>query len=110
MPPLETLPLEVRVGEYFTSGLFCPQRKHLAREYFLTVLFYGENLLARRPTPKLEDDPSSAVRDCLFNLFAATLHIGGLFYIRNLRTCHDVVTGTHKHGVLDFFLQFSAQY
>jgi len=33
-------------------------------------------LLAPRPTPKLEDHPSSAVRDCLFNLFAATLHIG----------------------------------
>ena len=34
--------------------------------------FHGEALLAPRPTPKLEDHPSSAVRDCLFNLFAAT--------------------------------------
>jgi hypothetical protein len=32
-------------------------------------------LLAPRPTPKLEDHPLSAVRDCLFNVFAATLHI-----------------------------------
>jgi hypothetical protein len=39
------------------------------------VIFYGEELLAPRPTPKLEDHPLSAVRDCLFNLFAATLHI-----------------------------------
>jgi hypothetical protein len=32
-------------------------------------------LLALRPTPRLEDHPLSAVRDCLFNIFAATLHI-----------------------------------
>jgi len=41
-------------------------------------------LLAPRPTPKLEDHPSSAVSDCLFNLFADTLHIGGRSSIRNL--------------------------
>ena len=52
-------------------------------------------LLAPRPTPKLEDHPLSAVRDCLFNIFAATLHIGGRFSIRNLKTHHAVVTGTH---------------
>ena len=39
-------------------------------------MFYREGLLAPRPTPKLEDHPLSAVHDCLFNLFAATLHIG----------------------------------
>ena len=33
------------------------------------MCFYGEGLLAPRPTPKLEDHPSSAVRGCLFNLF-----------------------------------------
>ena len=57
--------------------------------------FHGEALLAARPTPKLEDHPSSAVRDCLFNLFAATFHMGGRSSIRNLRTRHAVVTGTH---------------
>ena len=36
---------------------------------------FREDLLAPRPTPKLEDHSVSAVRDCLFNLFAATLHI-----------------------------------
>jgi hypothetical protein len=41
---------------------------------FRIILFYGEELLAPRPTPKLEDHPLSAVRDCLFNVFAATLH------------------------------------
>jgi hypothetical protein len=39
--------------------------------------FYGEELLATRPTPKLADHPLSSVRDCLFNIFAATLHTGG---------------------------------
>jgi len=52
-------------------------------------------LLAPRPTPKLEGHSLSAVRDCLFSTFAATLHIGGRSSIRNLRTRHAVVTGTH---------------
>jgi hypothetical protein len=65
-------------------------------EYFVTnIRFHGEELLAPRPTSKLEDHPLSAVRDYLFNIFAATLHIGGRSSIRNLRTCHAVVTGTH---------------
>jgi hypothetical protein len=62
------------------------------------AFFYVEGLLAPRPTPKLEDHLSSAVRDCLFNLFTATLHIGSRSSIRNLRTRHAVVTGTHIHG------------
>jgi hypothetical protein len=57
--------------------------------------FYGEELLAPRLTPKLEDHPLSAVRDCLFDIFAATLHTGGRSSIRNLRTRHAVVTGIH---------------
>ena len=74
------------------SGLkFCLYSKHCA--CFLTWMFYREGLLAPRPTPKLEDHALSAVHDCLFNLFAATLHIGGRSSIRNLRTRHAVVTG-----------------
>jgi hypothetical protein len=38
------------------------------------AILYGEEFLAPRPTPKL-DHPLSAVYDCLFNIFAATLHI-----------------------------------
>jgi hypothetical protein len=50
----------------------CPRRF----ETFLNkLIFYGEGLLAPRPTPKLEDHPLSAVRDCLFDIFAATLTI-----------------------------------
>jgi hypothetical protein len=37
--------------------------------------FYGEYLVQ---TPKLENHPLSALRDCLFNIFAAGFHIGGL--------------------------------
>jgi hypothetical protein len=54
------------------------------------IRFYGE-LLAPRPTPKLEDHPLSAV--CVFNIFTATLCIEGRLFISNLRTCHAVVTG-----------------
>ena len=52
-------------------------------------------MLAPRPTPQLQDHPLSAVRDCLFNIFAATLHTGGRSSIRNLRTRRAVVTGSH---------------
>jgi len=44
--------------------------------------FYGEELLTPSRTPKLEDHPVSVVRDCLFNMFAATLHTGGRSSIR----------------------------
>jgi hypothetical protein len=47
------------------------------------------------PTPNLEDYLLSAVRDSLFNIFAATLHTGGRSSTRNLRTPHAVGTGTH---------------
>jgi hypothetical protein len=39
------------------------------------LIFYGEELLALRQTPKLEDHPLLAARDCLFSIFAAALHI-----------------------------------
>jgi len=57
--------------------------------------FYGEELSTPCPTSKLEDHPLSAVRDWLFNIFAATLHIGDGSSICNLRTRHAVLTGTH---------------
>jgi len=82
-------------GAVYLRIFFCLQSKHPACECFLTGLFYRDGLLASRPTSKLEDHPSSAVHDCLFNLFAATLLIGGRSSVRNLRTRHAVVTGTH---------------
>jgi len=41
---------------------------------FNMISFYGEESLAPRPTPKMEDHPLSAVRDCVFNIFAPTLY------------------------------------
>jgi len=66
------------------------------------ILSYGEELLAPRPTPKLEDHTLLAVRDCLFGIFAATLRIGGPSSIRNLKTRHAVVTVTHLSKSLSF--------
>jgi len=54
--------------------------------------FYGEEFLVPHPTPKVEEHTLSAVRDLLFNIFAAVLHIGGRSSIRNLRTRHSLVT------------------
>jgi hypothetical protein len=49
------------------------------------IRVYGEEFLAPRPTPKLEDHLLLAVFYCLLHIFAATLHNGGRFSIRNLR-------------------------
>jgi len=44
-------------------------------KHFVTVKnFYSEGLLAPRPAPNLEDHTLSVVRDCLFNIFAVTIH------------------------------------
>jgi len=59
------------------------------------ICFYGEELLANRPTPKLEDHLVSVIRDCLFTIFAATLYTGGRSSIRNLRPRPVMVTGNH---------------
>jgi hypothetical protein len=63
-------------------------------------------MLARQPTPRLQDHPLLAVRICIFNIFAATHHIGGRFSICNLRMHHAVLTGTHlsqPYGALLLF-------
>ena len=55
-------------------------------------IFQNRNLCH---SPKLEDHPLSALRNCLFNIFAAILRIGDRSSIRKLRTRHGVVRGTH---------------
>ena len=67
----------------------CEMRRNVGR-------FYGEELLTPRPTAKLVRHPLLAVRYCLFNIFTATLHIGGRSSIRNLRAYHVVVIGNNK--------------
>jgi len=64
-------------------------------EHFVTRFFFTEELLGPPTNPKLKDHPLSALRSYLFNMFASTLHIEGRSSIRNLRTRHAVVTGTH---------------
>ena len=59
------------------------------------VSFYGGELLAPRPTTKLEDQHFSAVRDRLF-ILAATLRGGGRLLHPQLMMRHAVVTGTHN--------------
>jgi hypothetical protein len=68
-------------------------------KFFTTEIGFHSELLASCPTPKLED-PLSTARDCLFNIFTATLHIGGRSSIHNPRMHHAMVIGTHlQHGV-----------
>ena len=57
--------------------------------------FYGEEWSTIYPTPKLEDHHLSDVRDCLFNIFTATLYIGGRSFICTLKKCHTMVTDNH---------------
>jgi len=63
------------------------------------VRLNGEEL-ALHPIPKLEDHPLSAVSDCLFNIFAATVHTGGRSSTRTRRTRHAVVTETRSSLVI----------
>jgi hypothetical protein len=44
-------------------------------------IFYGDELLAPCRIPKPEDHPLSAVIDCLFNIFAAALHVESVIVI-----------------------------
>jgi hypothetical protein len=56
------------------------------------VSFYGEEVLAPPTNHKLEDHLLSAVRDCLFNTFTSTLHIGARSCNRNVKSHHAMVT------------------
>jgi len=62
------------------------------------IHFYGEELLEPRPTPEVEVHTMSAVRGCLFNIFAPTLLIGGRSSISNLNTRLAFVTGRRAFG------------
>jgi hypothetical protein len=48
------------------------------------LIFYCETLLAPLPNPKLDDHRFSAVRDCLFNIFASTRHTWNPFLFPQL--------------------------
>jgi hypothetical protein len=69
------------------------------------VIFYGE-LLAPRPTPKLEGHPLLAVRNCLFNVFAATLHIWRPFLHPQPKDVPCRGDGPTYHGVYLYIVQY----
>jgi len=71
-----------------------PDQRHMYLSYN-KASFYVWELLPPCPTLKSEDYPLSAVWYCLFNIFAATLHIGGCSSICTLSTHHAVVMGAH---------------
>ena len=59
------------------------------------ITFYSVMMLASRQTPKLEDHSWSTFHDCLFNIFAANLHIRRPTpHPQPEGTRHAVVTGT----------------
>jgi len=55
-------------------------------------------MLAPRPNPKLEVHSLSAVRDCLFNVFATNLHAGGRSSIRTWGRAMPWWQGRPYHG------------
>jgi len=64
------------------------------------VNFCGERLLSPRSTAKLEDHTLSAVRVCLFNILAATLHKWKLFLQTQPEDVSAVVEGTHSSRIM----------
>jgi len=66
---------------------------------FVTRRVIRLGIFSPSQNPKLENHPLSAVRDWLFNIFAATLHTGGRSSIHNLRTRHSM-TGTHLSWII----------
>jgi hypothetical protein len=67
--------------------------------------FYGEKLLAPHPTTRLKNQPFLDVSDCLFYIFAASLHVGGRSSIHSLKTRFAEVTGRHNEGYVKMDLQ-----
>jgi hypothetical protein len=90
----------IHVPTSFSIAYIVPNDLSSSEAFFVNgrnmLHFYGEELSEPRTTPKLEDHPLSAVRDCLFDIFAATIQVGSRSSIGNLRTRHAVVTGTHR--------------
>jgi hypothetical protein len=67
--------------------------------------FYGEEFLAPRPNPKLDDQNLSAFRDCIFNICAGNLHISEVrFSICNLRTRHVLEKTKHRGALCSVLL------
>jgi hypothetical protein len=57
--------------KYFTNSLAIVFSAHA----IILIFFYSEEFLAPHSISNLEDHPVLAVRDCLFNIFPATVII-----------------------------------
>jgi len=60
---------------YSAEGLFCVMicyDNYATYPFRINASFYAEELLTPRPNVKLEDHTLSAVRDCVFSIFAAS--------------------------------------
>ena len=98
MSPQESVPctfprqLSTVYSDHEVQGLFTfsykphipfPSLKslHIIRSFgsicrcYNTLIFMLRGFLSPRPIPKLDDHPLSALRNCLFSISAATLHI-----------------------------------
>jgi hypothetical protein len=101
MHPVQTFPLylpNIHFNIIFPYPFTVPDQVRGPVSHFITTwLLYRDKLLAHSSIPKLEDHPYSAVHDCLFKIFAATIrNLEAVPSIRNSRTRRTVVTGTHK--------------
>ena len=79
------------MGEYFTSGLFCFQRKHLTCENFITF-FYTGTVVSASPNAKVGGQPLVGSPRLLIQ------SIRSYPPYPQPEDAHAVVTGTHKHG------------
>jgi len=105
-PVSSSLPLPcVIVCHHISTGAYqwiIPSPKHMYL-FRNKASVYSEDLLAPRPSLKLENNPPSDVHDFLFSMFTATLQIGDRTSIRNLRTRSAVVTGTSLSRAASFW-------
>ena len=80
----------IYLGEYFTSGLFCLQRKHTACEYFLTFCFSRGGVVSASPNPASCRTTPCRLSATAYSIYSQLpIHTGGRSSIRNLRTRHD---------------------
>ena len=81
----------------FTSIAQVVLKDHSESEVFVISVarlsFYGGELLAPRPIPKMEDHSLSATAYSIYSQLPSIS--GGRSAIHNLKTRHAVVTGTH---------------
>jgi hypothetical protein len=94
-------PCRVQVGSELLASFFrCLGRTKIS----VQVRGLRYECFATRYVFTVEDHPLSAVRDCFFNILAATLHIGGRSSIHNLRMLHAMVTRTHSsRGMYNYY-------